>query len=81
MIQEEYMKVRPKNKGQINVEKNKGQFAQLEKRISDLHSDNDTLREEAREHMNKIYKLEDTLKETTSKLNQKTSQKDEVDAK
>lgn len=54
MLHEEYMKVRPKNKGHMDLGKSKGQFAHLEKRIAELHSENDILRDEAKEHMNKI---------------------------
>lgn len=75
------MKVRPKNKSVMNIEKNKGQFAHLEKRIAELHTDNETLREETKEHMNKIYKLDDSLKEMTTKFNQKSSQNDELEVK
>lgn len=61
--------------------KTKANLRTLKKRIAEMHSENDTLREDAKEHMNKIYQLEDNLKEATTKLNQKTSQKDEIDAK
>lgn len=81
MLHEEYMKVRPKNKSLMNMKNNKSQFAHLENRIAELHNDNEKLREETTEHMSKIYKLEESLKDMTRKFNKKKSKKDEMKAK
>lgn len=61
------MRIRPKDKGLLSLEGKKGQFSQLEKRISELHQENDRLREDMKVRMNTLYDLEGQLKEVKDK--------------
>lgn len=81
MLHNEYMKCRPKNKSLLNLEKQKGQFTHLENRVNELHKDNELLRQETKEHLNTIYKLEHNLKELKDKHLKQTSEGEKLESK